>query len=106
MWIKMKKNKAKGTEDAHKDFEVVRADLYKQVSKTTQSPAGVIYGVQLVLKNLTRNDSGWYSCLAGNLIGFDILRMYLNVIERKGEYHSFSAWRMVPMFIWTTSTLL
>lgn len=101
----MKQNKAKEIEDAHQDFEVVRADLYKQISKTTPSSAGGIYGVELALKNLTRNYSEWYSCLAGNIIGFHVSSMHLNVIMRKGKY-SFSAWHMVPIFIWTTSTLL
>lgn len=97
-WLKGKQNFSKSflnfltkkPEDVHKYVEILRAELYKQVSKKTRSDAGVIYGVELVLPNLTRNDSGWYTCLVTNHVGSDFLSMYLNVIEGKGKIHSFS----------------
>lgn len=97
-WLKEKQNFSKSflnfltkkPEDVNKYVEILRAELYKQVSKKTQSDAGVIYGVELVLPNLTRNDSGWYTCLVTNHVGSDFLSMYLNVIEGKGKIHSFS----------------
>ena len=90
-WLKSKQNITKPLldflleehEDVSKYVEILRAELYKQVSK--RSDAGVIYGVELILKNLTRNDSGWYTCLVSNHVGSDSLNMNLNVVERKGK---------------------
>ena len=92
-WLKGKQNFSKSfldflvkkVEDNHKYVEVLRAELHNQVSKNVQSNAGLIYGIELVLQNLTKNDSGWYTCSVSNHFESDFLSMYLNVVERKGK---------------------
>lgn len=37
----------------------------------------------LFLKNVTSNDEGWYTCIAGNSIGFAFRTVYLTVLESK-----------------------
>ncbi|XP_057305891.1 fibroblast growth factor receptor 4-like isoform X2 [Hydractinia symbiolongicarpus] len=44
-----------------------------------------IYGVELMLVNLTVNDSGYYTCLVSNHIGIDSANMYLNVLQREQQ---------------------
>ncbi|XP_057305893.1 fibroblast growth factor receptor 2-like isoform X2 [Hydractinia symbiolongicarpus] len=66
-------------------LEVLNVDLFKEISR---SLSGMnpnkknIFGVELVLVNLTVNDSGYYTCLASNHIGSDSANMYLNVLPR------------------------
>lgn len=85
-WLKGKKNFSKSFLDfLVKKVEDLRAELHKQVSKNVQSNAGVIYGIELVLQNLTKNDSGWYTCSVSNHFESGFLSMYLNVVERKGK---------------------
>ena len=92
VWLKWKRN----INDSVLDFfiknrdvvdeylEVIRPDLYKQVSRyQSRTSLKSKFGVELVLQNLTINDSGWYTCLVSNHIGSDFSSMYLNVIENK-----------------------
>ena len=92
MWLKWKKNIDDSVlnlfirfrADVDEYLEVIRPDLHKQVPKyQSGSSLKSKFGVELVLQNLTVNDSGWYTCLVSNHIGFDFSSMYLNVIENK-----------------------
>ena len=67
-------------------IEFVQADKSRQIVKETRrvNTRSLIYGVELVLTNLTKNDSGFYTCLVSNLIGSDYANMYLDVKHKPG----------------------
>ncbi|XP_057305894.1 titin-like [Hydractinia symbiolongicarpus] len=71
-------------------LQVLNVDLFKEISR---SSSGMnpnkknIFGVELVLVNLTVNDSGYYTCLASNHIGSDSANMYLNILPREVKLH-------------------
>ena len=71
----------KDSKDMGEYLQVLKAENYKQVSKPAGSNDRVLYGVELVLNNVTVNDSGWYTCLVSNHIGSDYASMYLSVGE-------------------------
>ena len=73
----------KGGIDEH--LQVLKAENYKQVSKPVGNNDRVMYGVELVLNNVTVNDSGWYTCLVSNHIGSDHANMYLTVGESNSK---------------------
>lgn len=94
MWLKWKRNindsvldfliKNRDVVDEYLEVIRPRPDLYKQVSKyQRRTSLKSKFGLELVLQNLTINDSGWYTCLVSNHIGSDFSSMYLNVIENK-----------------------
>ncbi len=39
-----------------------------------------------VLKNVTYDDAGWYTCLVGNYLGYNYRSAYLTVIPRKSQW--------------------
>ena len=71
----------KESKDMGEYLQVLKAENYKQVSKPAGNNDRVLYGVELVLNNVTVNDSGWYTCLVSNHIGSDYASMYLSVGE-------------------------
>jgi len=63
-------------------LEMMKPNLYRQVAKEASQMSSKIYGVELILTNLTKEDKGYYTCLVSNHIGSDYLNMYLDVVER------------------------
>lgn len=72
---------------------VIHGDFYRPTKKDAAWPNGnnrqgagrqrqVVRGVECLLTNVTKEDSGFYTCIATNHIGTDYASMYLNVIDR------------------------
>ena len=67
---------------------LLRADQYHQIVKQTdrrEESEKRLFGVELLLTNLTRQDTGWYTCLVSNHIGSDYITMYLDVKDKRGK---------------------
>ena len=67
-------------------IQVLKTENYKQISKLAGNNDRRLYGVELVLNNVRKSDSGWYTCLVSNHIGSDYASMYLNVIEKTSKH--------------------
>lgn len=67
-------------------IQVLKTENYKQISKLAGNNDRRLYGVELVLNNARKSDSGWYTCLVSNHIGSDYASMYLNVIEKTSTH--------------------
>ena len=67
-------------------IQVLKTENYKQISKLAGNNDRRLYGVELVLNNARKSDSGWYTCLVSNHIGSDYASMYLNVIEKTSKH--------------------
>ena len=67
-------------------IQVLKTENYKQISKLAGNNDRRLYGVELVLNNARKSDSGWYTCLVSNHIGSDYASMYLNVIEKRSTH--------------------
>lgn len=77
---------AQDTKEYSKDIlEIMKADQYKQVSKQSHRSKAhnPLYGIELVLHNVTESDQGFYTCLVSNHIGHDFVTMYLTVKDCK-----------------------
>ena len=67
-------------------FQVISDNFNHPTTKQGRIERSVIHGSVLTLKNITSKDSGYYTCLAINLVGTDYVSMYLNVIDRQGLF--------------------
>ena len=67
-------------------IQVLKTENYKQISKLAGNNDRRLYGVELVLNNARKSDSGWYTCLVSNHIGSDYASIYLNVIEKRSTH--------------------
>ena len=68
--------------------QVLRADLYRPTKRGTKNNSrSVVQGVELNLNNVTKEDSGYYTCIATNHISNDHASMYLEVVASEGKLH-------------------
>ena len=58
--------------DINLGFEIIKANQYNQ-------DRSQLYGIELVLTNVTKHDEGFYTCLVSNHVGHDYVTMYLTI---------------------------
>lgn len=53
---------------------------------------------ELILKNVTHSDEGWYTCIAANSLGTTAAKAYLKVVDGNASKNKFYLLHFNPFF--------
>ena len=65
-------------------FEMIPQSMFKEINKVDEKEEEnkQMYGSELLLREVTKNHSGFYACIAANKNGGAYVSMYLSVVGK------------------------